>query len=398
MFSLIFIIKSALEDFRRNKVRSILTSLGILIGVASVVLLIAFGLGLKKYISDQFETLGKNLVMILPGQGFGKSGGQGLIGGIKFDEKDVSKIKRIKGIEDLAGYFIKTVKIESKNKSQISTLLATTADAFKVTNLKINQGNFFTNADNEKSAKVVVLGGEIVEKLFESADTALGQPVTIQKQRYIVIGVMKKAGGGALGSEIDTRAIVPYKSALAFNPDKKFFAIYAKAKNAEEISQLKSEIKTTLLKRYKEDDFSVTESSELLSTINSIFSILNAVLVAIAAISLIVGGIGIMNIMYVTVTERIKEIGIRRAIGATKKDILYQFLSESVILSLIGGLLGLGISYLVVLLIQGLFPAYIDLQSIVIALGVSSAIGIIFGVFPAKKAADLTPVEAIRYE
>ncbi|MBI4991503.1 ABC transporter permease [Candidatus Gottesmanbacteria bacterium] len=398
MFYLKFIIKSAIDDFRRNKVRSILTSLGILIGVASVILLIAFGLGLKKYISDQFETLGKNLVMVLPGQGFGRMGGQGLIGGIEFDEKDVSKIKRIKGVEALAGFFIKTIKIESKTNSQISTLLATSADGFAVTNLKIDKGNFFTNADNEKGAKIVVLGGEIATKLFESADEALGAPVTIQGQRYTVIGILKKAGGGALGSEIDTRSIVPFKSAYTFNPNKKFFAMYIKAQDEANIDDLRKEIKNTLLKRYNEDDFSVTESSELMSTINSIFSILNAVLVAIAAISLIVGGIGIMNIMYVTVTERIKEIGIRRAVGATKSDILYQFLSESVILSLLGGFLGLFISFLVVAFIQRLFPAYIDLQSVLIALGVSSFIGIVFGVFPAKRAADLTPVEAIRYE
>ncbi len=398
MSFLLFIIKSALEDFRRNKVRSILTSLGILIGVASVVLLMAFGLGLKKYINDQFETLGKNLVMVLPGQGFGRNGGQGLIGGIEFDDKDLSRIKRLDNIDAAAGYFMKTVKIESKTTSQISTLLATNSDGFRVTNLEIDKGNFFTNADDEKKAKVVVLGGELATKLFESADTALGESVTIQSQRYKIIGVLKKTGGGALGSDIDTRSIVPFKSALSLNPDKKFFAVYVKAQNAEAITDLKSEIKKELLKRYEEDDFSVSESSELLSTINSIFSVINTVLVAIAAISLIVGGIGIMNIMYVTVTERIKEIGIRRAIGATKRDILYQFLSESIILSLLGGFLGLTISFLVVAFIQRLFPAYIDLQSVLIALGVSSFIGIVFGVFPAKRAADLTPVEAIRYE
>ncbi|KKR31641.1 MAG: hypothetical protein UT63_C0064G0023 [Candidatus Gottesmanbacteria bacterium GW2011_GWC2_39_8] len=398
MTFLIFIIKSALEDFQRNKVRSILTSLGILIGVSSVVLLMAFGLGLKKYISDQFETLGKNLVMVLPGQGFGKTGGQGLIGGIEFDDKDVTKIRRLKGVESVAGYFIKTISIKSKNESQIATVMATSADAFKVTHLGLDKGAFFTNADNQKGAKVAILGGDIVNKLFESAESALSQPVTIQKQRYIVIGVMKKTGGGALGSETDSRIIVPFRSAFALNPNKKYFAIYLKSENGDIVSRLKSDIKETMLKRYNEDDFSVTESSELLSSINAIFNVLNAVLVAIAAISLIVGGIGIMNIMYVTVTERIKEIGIRRAIGATKKDILYQFLSESIILSLLGGFLGLVISFIVVTLVQSLFPAYIDLQSVLIALGVSSIIGVVFGVFPAKKAADLTPVEAIRYE
>ena len=152
------------------------------------------------------------------------------------------------------------------------------------------------------------------------------------------------------------------------------------------------------MKRYEEEDFSIVEPTELLSAITSIFSVLNTVLVAIAAISLIVGGIGIMNIMYVTVSDRIKEIGIRRAIGARESDILYQFLAEAVLLSSIGGILGLGLAYLAVFAVQSLFPAYIDFMSVILALGISSAIGITFGVLPARKAANLEPVEAIRYE
>ncbi len=393
-----FVIKSAFEDFARNRGRTFLTSLGILIGVLSVVLLMAFGLGLKKYIDQQFETLGKNLIMVLPGQGFGQNGGQGLIGGIQFDEKDVLKLKRIKNINKLAPFFTKTVKAEYRNKSQYSTLLASTGDAFEVTNLEIDRGRLFTNNDNQKASKVAVLGAEIANKLFGVNGKTIGEYVRIQGTRYKVIGVLKKQGGGALGSDIDSHTIIPYRSAFGLNPDKKFFAIYIKAKNGIDIPTLKEDIKKTLLKRYKEDDFSVTESGELLSTINSIFSILNTVLIAIAAISLIVGGIGIMNIMYVTVTERIKEIGIRRALGARKNDILAMFILESVALSFFGGLLGLGIAYLIVFLIQPLFPAYIDIWSVLLALGVSSAIGIVFGVFPAKKAADLSPIDAIRYE
>lgn len=393
----IFIVKSALEDFRRNKVRTILTSLGILIGVASVVLLIAFGLGLKKYIADQFESMGKNLIMVMPGQGF-KNGGQGLIGGVQFDEKDVLQLKRIKDIEQLAPYFTKTVKIEYKNKSEVSSLLATTGDSFKVTNLGVGTGKVFTNADNEKGAKVIIIGSKTAEKLFGSATGGIGRSVRIGDQRYTVWGILEKKGGGALGSETDTHSIVPYKSAYALNPNKKFFTIYAKAKNDASATEVKSEIKKALLTRYKEDDFSVTEQTELLNTINQIFSILNLILVAIAAISLVVGGIGIMNIMYVSVIERTREIGIRRALGAMKKDILFQFIAESVALSLLGGFLGLVISFLIVFAVQRFFPAYIDFPSIAIALGVSSAIGIVFGVFPAKRAADLSPIEAIRYE
>ncbi|NTU74366.1 FtsX-like permease family protein, partial [Candidatus Roizmanbacteria bacterium] len=169
-------------------------------------------------------------------------------------------------------------------------------------------------------------------------------------------------------------------------------------KDDVDLATAKTEITNILLKRYKADDFSLIEQTEILNAVSSIFSILNTVLIAIAAISLVVGGIGIMNIMYVTVSERIREIGIRRALGARRFDILAQFMIESVILSLFGGVLGLVFSYLIVLLIQSVFPAYIDLQSVILALGVSSIIGVVFGVLPAKKASDLSPMEAIRYE
>ena len=191
---------------------------------------------------------------------------------------------------------------------------------------------------------------------------------------------------------------MPYTSAFVFNKDKKFLALVAQAKEGSDIKSVKSEIEDVMLKRYESDEFSVIEQTELLSTVTSIFSIINYILVAIASISLIVGGIGIMNIMYVTVTERIKEIGIRRAIGARKKDILYQFLTESVVLSLFGGITGLLLSFLIVFAIQSLFPAYINVVTVIISLGVSSIIGIAFGVFPAKKASDLSPIDAIRYE
>lgn len=172
----LFITKSAAEDFLRNKGRTFLTSLGILIGVLSVVLLMAFGLGLKKYIDQQFESLGKNLVMVLPGQGFSQNGGQGLIGGIQFDEKDVLRLMRVKGIEALAPFFTKTVKVEFKNKSEFSTVLASTAEMFKVVNIGVGVGREFTNGDNQKAAKVVMLGSDVAQKLFGSETAGLGSP------------------------------------------------------------------------------------------------------------------------------------------------------------------------------------------------------------------------------
>ncbi|OIO15310.1 multidrug ABC transporter substrate-binding protein [Candidatus Gottesmanbacteria bacterium CG11_big_fil_rev_8_21_14_0_20_37_11] len=398
----IFILKTAFEDFRRNKVRTLLTSLGILIGVSSVVLLISFGLGLKQYIKDQFESLGTNLIIVLPGkilQGGGFRSGGGSLGGARFDDKDVASLKKIDTAQYVVPVFTKTVTVGGNGNTEISDLYATAADIFPIRNLEIGYGRFFEKVDLEKRGKIVVIGSKIAEKIFGSAENALDKIIKIENQGFKIIGIIKSKGGGGFGGpDFDTFSYVPYKSAYTFNPDKKFFAFYIKARNEEVIEQTKQNIKDTLLKRYKEDDFSVLEQTEILDAVSSIFAMLNIVLVAIATISLVVGGIGIMNIMYVTVTERTGEIGIRRAIGARKKDILSQFILESVILSLLGGLLGLLVSFLIVLLIHNFFPAYIDLQSILIAIGVSSAIGIVFGVFPAKKAADLSPIDAIRYE
>jgi len=385
-----------LGDFRRNKARTSLTSLGILIGVLSVVLMMGFGFGLKNYINQQFDTLGKNLVMILPGSGFGATGGAGLIGGIQFDEKDVSKISRVKNVKQIAPVFMKTIKAEANGKTERGNLLGTTDTTFEIINSKLQAGNFFTNVDVQKKKKVVVVGAQIAEKLFGTANNAIYKTVRIQNQRFMIIGVLEKIG--SIGADDDLNILAPYTSLLSLNPNKTFFAIYLKSSSDETVSQVKMDVKTVLLKRYKADDFSVTEQAELLETINSIIGILNIALIAIGSISLIVGGIGIMNIMYATVTERTKEVGIRRAIGATKKDILYQFLTGAVMVSVLGGLVAVVIAAIIVYLIQPFFPASINAFSIIVAFGISSAVGIFFGVFPAKKAADLSPVEAMRYE
>jgi putative ABC transport system permease protein len=398
---IITILKSSLEDFRRNKVRTLLTSLGILIGVASVVLLVAMGLGLKRYIDQQFQSLGANLIFILPGNIV--SGGQFQasappIGG-QFDDHDVTSLNKIPGVIAVLPAFTKTVKVQAQGNSDSIQLIATTADVFSVMNLEMDQGTAFTKSDVAKGSKVVIIGPNVANKLFTSAGNAVGRTIKIETQSFKVLGVpVSKGGGGFSGPGLDDRVYMPATAALSFNPEKKYFAIYLQAGTANEINSVIDEAKKVLLKRYKSDEFSVVQQSEFLNAINSIFSILNSVLVSIAAISLVVGGVGIMNIMYVSVTERIREIGIRRAVGATSNDILIQFIVEAIILSLLGGFLGLLLSYLVVLGIQRVFPAYIDLFTVIVALGVSSAIGLIFGVFPAKKAADLSPIEAIRYE
>ncbi len=396
----LFIIKSSFNDLLKNKVRSFLTTLGIVIGVTAVVLLLAFGLGLKNYIADQFNNLGKNLVFVLPGQVFNRSGGfSGLRSSMSFDERDYQNLKRTKHQVAVVPIFQKSGLFQAEGKTEQGSLYGTSAEIFLVRNLNPQYGETFEEKDLIKKAKVAVLGPEIARKLYGSEEDALGKKIKIEEQTFRVIGVLETKGGGGLGGpNLDTFVYVPYRTLFGITGKKDFNTFLLKATSEDEIPLLKKEIEEIMLKRYKEDDFSIADAKEILSTIQSIFSILNMVLVGIGAISLIVGGIGIMNIMYVSVTERTREIGIRRAIGALEKDILYQFLAESVILSLMGGLIGLAISHVVVLLVRKFFPAEINFLSMFLAVFVSSAIGIFFGVFPARKAAKLSPIEAIRYE
>ena len=401
MSFLLFTIQSALFDFSRNKSRTFLTSLGIMIGVMSVVLLTAFGLGLKAFIEQQFEDLGSNLIRIVPGkvlQNGSFRSGSSSFSTISFDEKDVVRLTRIKKVKSVVPVYSKSISVDVRDKSEFSDLYSSTENVFEVLNLKAEYGKLFTKRDVDKRSKIVVLGPTIAEKMFGSSKKALGQSIKVDNHSFTVVGVVNKKGGGFGGPDFDSYVYMPYKTAFVFNTDKKFIALVAQTYAEEDIPQVTRNIERELQKRYDEDDFSIIQQEELIGAISSIFSLINTVLVAIAAISLIVGGIGIMNIMYVSVTERIKEIGIRRALGARKSDILSQFLVEAIILSLFGGISGLLLSYLIVLFVQQYFPAYIDAQSVALALGVSSGIGIIFGVFPAKKAADLSPIEAIRYE
>jgi len=395
-------IKSSFDDFKRNKVRTFLTSLGIMVGVMSVVLLIALGLGLKNYLKEQFESLGSNLIIIFPGNvfneeagGLGGGFGAGFSGGADFDEKDVRSLQRSSGADYVVPVFFKSSALETDSEKIIGYIQGTNEEAFDLLNIDLLEGEMFDKSDVGKASKVAVIGYSAAEKLFSDPKDAVGGSVRVSNLRLKIIGLAEKKGD----NEMDNSVMVPYTTTYGtVNPEKTFFTIYLGTNDEDMVETVKENAKETLEKRYESDEFSVTEQSKILSTVNQIFSIINSILIAIGSISLFVGGIGIMNIMYATVTERTKEIGIRRAIGATKKDILIQFLSESLILSILGGVAGLLVASLIVLIVRIFFPASINVVAVLISFVVSSAIGITFGVFPAKRASNLSPIEAIRYE
>lgn len=396
-----FVIKSAIEDFARNKVRTLLTSLGILIGVLSVVLIVAFGLGLKKTINAQFESLGASQLIVFPGQvvSNGRFQGGAGVSSIRFDERDLTKLQRINEMKYVVPQATKSINVYGNGKTEATNLYMTTDSYFPSRNLSPIEGTLFTNEDSEKKRKVVVLGYSIAEKLFDTVSNSIGKKVKVDKQAFTVIGVLGKIGGGGFGGpDLDSFVYLPFKTGAIFNPDKKFAAIIIIPKDETSTETAKKLIDTEMLKRYKVDDYSIVELAEIQKAVTDIFGVLNMALAGIAAISLVVGGIGIMNIMYVTVSERVKEIGVRRALGARRGDILAQFLIEAILLSVFGGLLGILFASLIVFGIQSVFPAYISIDSVVLALGVSSGIGIVFGVFPARRASKLSPIEAIRYE
>ncbi len=395
----IHLIKAAYADFKRNKVRTFLTSLGITIGVLSVVMLIALGLGLKNYLKETFENLGANMIVIMPGSGFGGEGagfaGAFVGGGVDFDEKDVSSLRRIANVKYVVPVFFKSSLVKSGSNEEYLYVEGTNSDLFGLMNTELIEGEIFSKSDVQARAKVAVIGERAAVNLFGGVEDVVGRTVRFDNLRFKIIGVIENTGD----QEQDNSVIIPYKTTFgSMNPDKTFWTIYLGVEDEDNVEAVKAKAEEVLSKRYEEDDFSVTDQSELLSTVNQIFNVVNGVLIAIGSISLLVGGIGIMNIMYATVTERTKEVGIRRAVGATERDILLQFLTESVILSVFGGLLGLLLATLIVLGIRTVFPAAINLLAVIITFVVSSAIGIFFGVFPARRAAKLPPIEAIRYE
>jgi len=379
--------------------------LGVIIGVGSVVLLTSIGTGLQAYITDQFASLGTNILYVVPGNPFGENGGFG--GETTMIESTKPVLKRrlynqvIRNNRDLIKDGVITgvnvAEAKYKKTSKKVTLYGVTSSYETVYNTKAESGRWFNKTEEEKSERIILLGPKIAEELLGKVDP-INKSILLNGQSYKVIGVLEEKGGGFGGPSFDSYVYIPLETLFKYFDTELVDSFIFEVRDKEQIKEATLAIEKTIGKELKDDEFSVFDQSNLLNTINSILGMLTIGLGGIAAISLVVGGIGIMNIMLVSVTERTREIGLRKALGATPNFILAQFLTEAAMLSVIGGFIGLTIAYLGSLALQPYFPAKVTLDAVLLAFGVSTAVGLIFGVAPAKRAAKLSPIEALRYE
>ena len=393
----------AFKSLFRNKTRSILTMIGIIIGVSAVILLVSIGQGLQKYITDQFEQLGANLVLVVPGR-VARDGGNALSGGppnfnvSKLTIKDSEEVARLGGPISAVGVGIENqATVEYKGKSKYTTVGGMSSEYMKIRNLTVSRGRALTTVDDRASKNVAILGETVIEKLFGQSD-ALGKEVTIGGQKFQVVGVLSKIGSGGFGVDINNFAIIPVTSAQKIFGMKTVMVIGVKSESKDKIPEVISIVNRHLLRKYDENDFSVVDQGSLVESINQILGVVTIALGGIAAISLIVGGVGIMNIMLVSVTERKREIGLRKAVGAKPSDILYQFIIEAVTLSVTGGAIGVAIGALGAWGLSRFISTSISIWSVILAFGVSAIVGIVFGVAPAARASKLNPIEALKYE
>jgi putative ABC transport system permease protein len=400
-------LRTALTGLTTNKLRAALTMLGIIIGVASVVTLMSVGEGVQETITGQIQGLGSNLVFITARQS------EDSPAPVYLTTKDAEALADPFNAPSLAAVtptMQGNLRITHGDEADNLTVTGTTGQYAQVRNLELVMGGFLTAADLEDQAKVAVLGWGAYSDLFADGDYPVGQTITIDGARFEVVGVLEEQGG--FTSDDDTIYVPMTTAQTRFFPqrtlsgERPVAAIYASVVDDTQIDAAIEQITDVLRERHglapdDADDFQVTSQQAVLDIASQITGILTLFLGAISGISLLVGGIGIMNIMLVSVTERTREVGIRKAVGATRRDILLQFLLESIVLSFLGGLLGIGMGITGANVIANLSPdlaTKVTLGTLTLASGVASAVGLVFGVYPAMRAASLKPIEALRYE
>ena len=400
----------ALESLSGNKLRSGLTVLGIVIGVAAVIAMLAVGQGAQASITGSISGIGTNLLFVFRGDS-----GNNVRNPKPLTLGDAEALRdqfAAPSIEAVAPALQGNGVVSYSGEQTSPQLFGVTPEYFQVRNLKVAEGEPITEEHMLGRASVVLLGSGVAETLFDRTNGLIGETVRIEGQPFRVIGVLESKGGGAFGSE-DDQVIIPFTTAQARlirrSTNDRVDIIFVQALDGDLVTQASDEIAQILRTRHRTavgaDDFTVFTQQDLLTTFESITGILTIFLGGIAGISLLVGGIGIMNIMLVSVTERTREIGLRKALGARKRDILTQFLTESSLLSLIGGIIGIMLGWLISFIVGRIaeasgtaFTPLVGIDAILLATIFSAAVGLFFGIYPANRAASLEPVEALRYE
>jgi len=394
----------AFESLVANKLRSTLTMLGMIIGVGAVVLLVSVGNGARNYVLAQFQSMGSNIISIQPGRtdkggpmGHGPPG----LAQRPLTNGDVEALeKQARSLDGVAGLLFGAASVKRDVQTSNINIIGTSDKLFSILTLKVYQGVTFTREESETGRRVILLGTNVAKNLF-GEDNALNQLVRVNESDFRVIGILTPMGD-RMGFSMDNMAIIPTKAAMRLFNEDKLLSIRAKAKSNAALDEAVEEIKAIIKQRHNnQDDITIVTQVSVLDTMNTILGMLTLVLGAIAMISMVVGGIGIMNIMLVSVTERTREIGIRRAVGARRRDILIQFLAEAIVLSLTAGMLGLLGSVFITYVVSWIVPSF-DMRApawiMIPAFLLSFGTGVTFGVWPARRASMIETIDALRYE